>query len=447
MANLSKANLLNKKYTRVVTLVSMITKNTPLKLEKGGSVVVKSLNIDGKEYKANTSAATLVNAIENLKSPNFKMYDVAGNEYHNGLLLKSEEFKSGGEMGERKAYNKGDMAEGIFGAAVAARFINKNQRVSPSDVEKVLRKLSANQTKQVLKFDSPNRNPKIKDKVIFTLGLALNNMKALTDPSIRKLKDIQDVVNAACSYANGITVTQWSKEVYENNSFNEIHVLSDGLEDQTGTKVDVRVMISNHDGEMLPVNINVSLKAGDVKQFGQMGGSNFETFQDFFKDLFGITITELRNRYDAKIKEGDLKGAISEVYKGVEPKVTKLLSQDDKKTLKHFADAIQWHATRNEEYVTLVQLNRGQAKIYTFDNLFKTFDALSPIKGEYKRGQERGTGKPGLPQIDFMTKDGTTLIRLRVKGGDYRADGSPYFRNIIEKLDGLGKLIAKYADE
>ena len=46
-----------------------------------------------------------------------------------------------------------------------------------------------------------------------------------------------------------------------------------------------------------------------------------------------------------------------------------------------------------------------------------------------------------------MTKDGTTLIRLRVKGGDYRADGSPYFRNIIEKLDGLGKLIAKYADE
>lgn len=436
MAELTKKELL-KYPQRPVIFASITKKKTGHQLSNGQRFIPQKLIIDGKELIVDrVTADQIASAVSNLKGTNFKLIDAQGKEVGNGNLYKTEDYKSG-----KASYNKGDMAEGIFGAAITARFINKDSEVTLRDVEAILSKLTQ-QGRQTMKFASPNKNPKIKDDVEFVLGLAANNMKALCDRNIRAMRDVVKITEAAVAYANSKTVRQWSSMVYQNNIYNKIQILSDGLSDQTGTKVDVRVLISNHDGQLKPTNINVSLKAGDVKQFGQMGGSTFDTFERLFDELFALNISRLEREFNTHLNKPDVKKAIQSVYKGVAPMIADVLSKDDKKALKHFATAIQHHATRGEKDVTLVQLNRGKAKVYTFENLEKAFAKIGPFTAQVK------VGGGGLPQIDLFARGmNEGILRIRVKGGDYRADGSPYFRNVIEKLNGLGDLIAHYAGE
>ena len=44
---------------------------------------------------------------------------------------------------------------------------------------------------------------------------------------------------SAVRYANSTTVRKWSKLLYENNRYDKIEVVSDGLGGQKTTKVDV----------------------------------------------------------------------------------------------------------------------------------------------------------------------------------------------------------------
>ena len=87
---------------------------------------------------------------------------------------------------------------------------------------------------------------------------------------------LKEYANAAVKYANDEKVTKWAKLVYENGRYDKIEVIADGLGGQQTTKVDVEVKITDDNNVLQDVDIKVSLKAGDVKQFGQQGGTLFE---------------------------------------------------------------------------------------------------------------------------------------------------------------------------
>ena len=111
---------------------------------------------------------------------------------------------------------------------------------------------------------------------------------------------LKEYVDSAVKYANSPNVTKWSKLVYENNRYDKIEVLSDGLGGQRSTKVDVSVKITDDKGKLMPVDILVSLKAGDVKQFGQVSGAEFNKQQDLWGRLFGYdaSIAGLQTTYN-----------------------------------------------------------------------------------------------------------------------------------------------------
>ena len=204
-------------------------------------------------------------------------------------------------------YNLGDMAEGVVGAAITARFIYKNRNINAQLVYGVLRALAKSgvtnypgkKGKQVEKtFKSANQNPKVMDDVRCFISLAEVNMMALLAKNNESL--IKEYVDSAVKYANSNNVKKWSKLVYENNRYDKIEVLSDGLGGQKTTKVDVSVKITNDEGKLLPVDILVSLKAGDVKQFGQVSGAEFVKQEELWEQLFGYSsvIKPLEKKYD-----------------------------------------------------------------------------------------------------------------------------------------------------
>lgn len=342
-------------------------------------------------------------------------------------------------------YNLGDMAEGVVGAAITARFIYKNKNINSQLVYGVLRALAKSgmtnypgkKGKQVERtFKSANQNPKIMDDVRCFISLAEVNMTALLSRSNEAL--LKEYIDSAVKYANSNNVKKWSKLVYENNRYDKIEVLSDGLGGQKTTKVDVSVKITNDKGELLPVDILVSLKAGDVKQFGQVSGAEFEKQEELWEQLFGYKniIKPLKKKYDDLMfvnKKPD--EAVYLVYQKVNQQLNQdLKSNESDKLLEKLSNAINYFATLREDYVSLVQVGGGKAKVYKFDDIYEKLsgrDYVSSIK----------TGSSGLPTITISSGN-QDLIQFRVKQ-EFKSDGSPYIRNYVEKLSLLGDLLAE----
>ena len=156
-------------------------------------------------------------------------------------------------------YNFGDMAEGIVGAAICARFIYKNRNIRAQNVYGVLNALAASGMKNYSgkkgkyverTFKSANANPKVMDDVRCYISLAEVNMAALLSPANRTA--LKPYVDSAVKYANSTNIKKWSQLVYLNNRYDSIEVESDGLGGQKTTKVDVSVKITDADGNPMP---------------------------------------------------------------------------------------------------------------------------------------------------------------------------------------------------
>jgi hypothetical protein len=120
-------------------------------------------------------------------------------------------------------------------------------------------------------------------------------------------------------------------------------------------------------------------------------------------------------------------------------KVNQKLNQDFKgnksdEIVKKLSSAINYFATLNEDYVSLVQVGGGKTKVYKFDDIYEK------ISGRNYRSSIK-TGASGLPTI-IISSDNEDLIQFRVKQ-EFKPDGRPYIRNYVEKLSLLGDLLAE----
>ena len=359
--------------------------------------------------------------------------------------------------------NMGDTAEGVFAAAIFCRFTNRNTDVTVTDVFKVLNSITNSQTvkggaKVEKNVKANNKGILLKDDVRLYISLAKANLNFLLD---RKSKAaLNGYAQSSVKYANSITVKKWAKTVYENKRYDQIEVISDGVgslpgKSQSSTKVDTSVYITDDKGKLRDVDIKVSLKVDDVKQFGQKGGVNFDRqknaqgkmvdgYVELFDKLFGINVKAKGSVYNKKLhKEKDTSGAINYVYDHVASELRKRMKTKKQRAdvFKKMVDAINDFATLGEEHVTLVQLSKGEAKIYNFRGLNESLSKYD-FDVDYVKGKNQTTGEP-LPSIIIVEKTSRVpLLIVRVKR---ESVGGGYYRNLIEKGNFMGEVIAKNA--
>ena len=334
--------------------------------------------------------------------------------------------------------NFGDMAEAIVGAAICARFIYKNRNITTAQVFGVLYGLPPAGKKPGKKgmettkdFKSANENKKVLDDVNFYLSLSEVNMTTVQNRANKRL--FVPYAASAVRYANSTTVRKWSKLLYENNRYDKIEVVSDGLGGQKTTKVDVLVKV---DGK--PIDIRVSLKAGDVKQFGQVSGIAFDKQMKLWETSFGFgsDIKGLENKYEELVTQNKAPEAVSLVYNKVLEEFNKKIRTNNSEDLKrNFAESIKYFATLNEDNVTLLQIGNDAAKLYTFEQIYDSIKNMS-------LSASITTGKSGLPTLLINDDQGQPLIQYRVKQ-EFKSDGSPYIRNYVEKQKGLSTIIGE----
>ena len=344
-------------------------------------------------------------------------------------------------------FNKGDVSEGILAAAITARFLSKTKTVTNSDVMAIIGKLNKAKKEgsgvtSITTFKSPNAEKRIKDELICKVNLADINKKAFLGKTAYKDRDVKGIVTASVAYANGKYVQDWADMMYNNNQKNTIEVLSEGLLDQTGTKVDLKVRI---DGKQ--AGVGISLKFGDVKQFGQVGGTKWESMLALFNPL-GVRFTKAnKDKYIDMLAAKKLAPALTEVYSNAAKQMAKKNKKAFAKSLSSF---MVEHATRGEEDVVLVQLNRAEAHVYDFDVLEKkltghTVDVVLSSGRTDKLSTGGYKGGSSIPQIDFMIKDKLLVrIRLKLEGNRTNSKGKRLpltVRSYVEKGPATTQLI------
>ena len=334
-----------------------------------------------------------------------------------------------GDEGTGKLANRGEIAEGILGAAMFAKFIKRESKeeigvISAQDVSNVLDqlKLVEKDAYQVTVNDTDNQHA---DTVTFLLRLKTAPYKDLMDSTKREL--LAPEFSSAVGYVNSAMADRYSKYFYLNGRADEIAIIADGAASESERKTDVWVAVKDEHGQMRRLKLNTSLKVGGIAQFGQVGGSELESMIKLW-EYFGINIDQWANTYQQKNKKDQLV-ALEYLYRNIAKHLAGQLkgnnTDGEAKFVDNIAHAVTFFATLGDQNVELVDFDRGGFKILRFRNLknkLRTVD-LTASYVEHKT-------RPEISIHDVLDPK-KELLSIRVKV-EQRPSGM-YIRNIIEK--------------
>ena len=357
--------------------------------------------------------------------------------------------------------NRGDVAEGIVSAAIAAKLSKRTDGdigdITPEEVVTYVSKIK--QPKQIITSQVPDLRGRVMDTVSFSVSIPDKSFNVLRDPDF--VHCFMGEYAAAAKYVNNPSMHKFALRLASNGMSNKIMVSAQGTEDQKGTKVDIEI---NVDGKRTQNSISLKVKGGD--QFAQTVGPGFDKQEDFFGPL-GIDVSGVRKEYEALVSqipsgkpfasraEIDALGLLDTARAATKLVYDEAFSifesylQDDRmeaQFVKKLADFIKKGATLDDsDFVELVKINPNDFKRARFGKKFyrqmENADLYPTIK----------YGKGGNPTIEIRYRDeagnDTRLVQLRAKfeRASKKTKNKPdtygvVMRNYLESGDALYEL-------
>lgn len=429
------ASQLNKAPERLQTFVNKIATRDPFELNTGGTVIIDP-----------TEATRIQQLIDTNKfGGSIKLKVEGGVPISLGALKKTPEFGSTGGGG--KLSNRGEIAEGILGAAMFAKLSARINGVI--DVVKADDIWATIDSLQVTNFKTGSGKPAasgeyqtvvkdkskavVNDEVRFTLRLKGPAYADILDKTKRHM--LSDLILSALAYANSARAQKFSEHFFLNGKPDVINVVSDGVSGEGDRKTDVEVYVTDpKTGKRNKYQLNISLKV-DSDQVGQVGGWKFEKMQELWNHL-AVTIDAYKPDYDRILKNKGTDAAIEFVYRKAGELLNELLTglwdREEYMYIQELVKGINFFSTFNDPSVEVVSLgSKGKYKVMKFDQLE---DKLKDIQltAKYNETAKR-------PQVDiFDANTGQHFMQIRHKieaGGAVR-------RNYIEK----GPLLSELTD-
>ena len=430
-----------KKYPERIRLfiTKIETPEEPFTLTDGSTVVLPA-------EKNEELLSRLYAALENPALLSGTLYAITanGNRISTGKLAKSNVYTASKKLLIR---NKGDVAEGILGAAMATAFISGGNQISVADVEAFLDDLNqkeneragTNKTAKVLTKPIERQDGTI-DTITCVIRLSTINFNDLMNKDKRSA--LTGLFNAAVAYANSEEALEATLAVATNGEDNKVAVVSDGVSGQTSTKIDIKVFL---DGVATSIG-RISLKAGGTDQLGQVGGT-WEAISGLFKVMFGIKIDEnLKEGWEKTMMPAGrtaerVQAEAKKIYANADEKLNKLLKGDDVEEeidlIQTIAAGMNYQVALKEEGVILVHLDAGDFKVLDFAMLE---DVLREQEVDLASVLKLGGKNPIIQIIDKKAgKKGLPLFQIRFK---QEGDGST-IRHYVEKKPYMVALLAE----
>lgn len=397
---------------------------------------------DSKTYYLSSGQKTTLTKMHS-EVKKYKTHEEFGLLLDKPLKVQTSDFLQASEVQLKKfhtapQYNMGDIGEGIMAAAIAARFVSKTKIISNSDVHNIIQRLArvaGSTTKATLELKSPNANPKIKDIINVTINIPTGSSKALLDAS--NYEDFSSVFDAAVSFVNQGNVMTWADFLYNNNFIDTIEINNDGITNNKETKTDIEVKIND-----TWVPINLSIKTGQVGQFGQVYGFNWPALTKLFLNLFNVKIDSFEDKYYKKLEKGhNLETVVDTVaflYTEVAKELNKLMRMKatSDKVIENLAKGIKYYATLNDTTLELINISKGKVMSYNFE---KSWDMLKLYNLSAKTVVD-GDGKPRIVITGLDKKRETIFLTVRLKVGKKKDNFA--ITHVIEKGSLMEKLLA-----
>ena len=430
------ASALQRRPERIQKFLNKVREGTPFTVEKTGDLVTVDLSTHDELKQI------FDRLLAGEKFSKITVTTTDGDSVAIGNLKKTAEF--GGGAG-KQGYNVGNLAEGLLGVALAARFIN-NKPVMEKDVVKILHNIGSNtQGGKIVYVTEGKKSPTAQatynktvsgNKIQLLIKLDKLTMDALLSDDrsgyIGALKSAILFVN------KNKQVQKQIDHIINDADPNRVEIISDGISEQVGTKVDVRVKI---DGK--PVKLNISLKASDVEQFGQKYGTSFETIRDFMHTLFGLSLpTKLKAQWES----GSPVDAASGAYFWAKDAIARELKNASAGKEAHFvaslARGIQSFARGTDKDVVLVALKNAPT-IAGYDQL--NFNNLEKKMLKLDLGVTIRTSSSVLqtPTLYIHDKDDPERVLIKARLKVENPSSKPIFRNLVE----MGKLLKELAGD
>jgi hypothetical protein len=429
-----------KKYPERIRLfiTKIETPEEPFTLTDGSTVVLPA-------EKNKELLSRLHDALENPALLSGTLYAITanGNRISTGKLAKSNVYTASKKLLIR---NKGDVAEGILGAAMATAFISGGNQISVADVEAFLDDLNqkeneragTNKTAKVLTKPIERQDGTI-DTITCVIRLSTINFNDLMNKDKRSA--LTGLFNAAVAYANSEEALEATLAVATNGEDNKVAVVSDGVSGQTSTKIDIKVFL---DGVATSIG-RISLKAGGTDQLGQVG-KTWEAISGLFKVMFGIEIDEnLKDGWEKAVEKGPnrtkagVQAEAKKIYANADEKLNELLKADKTKPeidlIRTIAAGMNYQVALKEEGVILVHLDAGDFKVLDFAMLEGVLrEQEVDLASVLKLG-----GKNPIIQIIDKKAGNKPLFQVRFKP---EGDGST-IRHYVEKKPYMVALLAE----
>lgn len=372
---------------------------TKYKLIKGESQEV-TFKIDPKQKSdPNTKVAyQLAKAIEEedinsvISSLNFTgtLCDEEGNATDEAITIPVRDIIKDENFSGKLRVNLGNMAEIALGCAVTARFKKQQGDINHDDFIEVASELIQSEAGLVEAEAG-------KDKVTFRITVPSSDKKAFIaylkmDPRGKTLeqygigqntvKGIDAHILNAIEYANTSSrvASAIKTAAVDHPEENVIDIVSDGgnSEEQKSTKADLKILVDGRSINLL------SIKAGNVGQFGQVSGWEFERLNEFFEKTFEISLSEKVHKafVHKRVKDANndpLEDEIEDTetmrlqnyqngfkvaYSEVLAKLNGLAERNQVELIERVYNGLYYHATRQDPQVEMVILSPSSKKAF-----------------------------------------------------------------------------------
>jgi hypothetical protein len=329
---------------------------------------------------------------------------------------------------EESISNRGEVSEGILGAAMFAKFTKREPSeevgtITAADITNVLDTLQS-QGDDTYSVTVNDADSDIADTISFVLRLKTGPYQDLMNPLKRKL--LTNELNSAAAYVNSAMAERYSKYFYLNGRADEINIMADGAASETEKKSDVWVGIRDRNGAMRTLKLNASLKVGGIAQFGQVGGSDTESMTKLF-GYFGINVAPYVAKFEKQYEKDPIK-AVEFMYRQITDELQQRLAgnsdTDEARFVDQVAHAVTHFATLGDPNVELVDFDKGGFKILRFKNLqykLRNIDLTASYTGKTRP-------EISIHDVENPKKE---LISIRCKVENKKS--GPYVRNYIEK--------------
>ena len=320
--------------------------------------------------------------------------------------------------GEAIKFNKGDIAEGVLGAAITAKLIKRGKErigdITEEDVRNVLAS-AVSKANDTLVYEVNDKGSNIADKIVFSIKLNAPSLKIISDKD--QWPKFQSLFPSSAHYANSPDAERYSDYFYKNGKVDEVYITSDGLSGQKSRKTDVSVVVKDPaTGKVRNLkNVDISLKA-DSKQFGQIGTGGltggYEKWMSSAKKLFepfGITMSDVSTKGSKQDIVTFFKAAYIQAGEKLNQELAGANIRKETSFVEKVADVIFHQATLKAPNVRIVNLEQGAATIHTFASLKQRM-----LEKGVNLTANTSIGRSGYPTITIADQNsGKVLVKIR----------------------------------